>query len=131
MSVLTPPQILPLHYRNRRGDQVEVASVTATEAKNEFGVVLRAVQKHGAVAITKHDVPEVVVLSMEEFAALTQVHAAERKLDELRGEFDAQLAAMQTPAARAAAKRAFAASPRELGQAALALAQRTKQRRRG
>jgi antitoxin Phd len=121
----------PLSYRNRRGDQVEVASVTATEAKNEFGVVLRKAQQHGAIAITKHDAPEAVVLSMDEFLALTQMHAPERKLNLLREEFDAQFAAMQTPEAAAAAKRAFAASPRQLGEAAVALARRNKQHKSG
>ena len=133
MSLFSRRPASPLRYRNRRGERVDVESISASDAKNEFGLVLRAAQKHGAVAITKHDAFEVVVLSMEEFAALTETHAAERKLDDLRNEFDAQLASMQTPAAQAAAQSAFDASPRELGEAALALAQRSHfpRRKRG
>jgi hypothetical protein len=42
----------------------------------------------------------------------------------LNGEFDAMLARMQTPKARAGMKAAFAASPKELGKAAVAAARR-------
>ena len=87
---------------------------------------------HGhRVLITKHDAPEAVVLSMDEFLALTEMHQGERQLNLLRDQFDAQLAAMQTPEAKAAGRRLFAASPRELGQAALAGAQRRARLKRG
>jgi prevent-host-death family protein len=98
------------------------ASFTATDAKKEFGRVLEIVLRGGRVVITKHDAPKAVLLSMDEFSALTQ--ATERTLETLSGEFDALLASLQGPKARAGMKAAFDASPRELGRAAVAAARR-------
>jgi prevent-host-death family protein len=97
-------------------------SFTATGAKKEFGRVLEIVLRGGRVVITKHEAPKAVVLSMDEFHALTQ--ATERTLATLSGEFDALLAGMQTPSARAGMKAAFEASPRAVGRAAVAAARR-------
>jgi prevent-host-death family protein len=109
-------------FRNRRGEQVEASSVTATDAKKQFGRVLEMVLQGGAVVITKHDAPKAIVLSVEEFNALTRAPAG--TLDSLSADFDAMLARMQTPKARAAMKAAYRASPRELGKAAVAAARK-------
>jgi antitoxin Phd len=109
-------------FRNRRGEQVAASSVTATDAKKQFGRVLELVLKGGAVVITKHDAPKAILLSMDEFNALTQ--ATDSTLDRLSADFDALLARMQTPRARAGMKTAFGASPRELGRAAVAAARK-------
>jgi antitoxin Phd len=109
-------------YRLRRAAPAPAASFTATDAKKEFGRVLEIVLRGGRVVITKHDAPKAVVLSMDEFTALTQ--ATERTLEALSGHFDALLAGMQTPKARAGMKAAFDAGPRELGRAAVAAARR-------
>ena len=98
------------------------ASFTATVAKKEFGRLLDIVLRGGRVVITKHDAPRAVVLSMEDFHALTQ--ATERTLDTLSGEFDALLARMQTPKARAGLKAAFDAAPKAIGTAAVAAARK-------
>jgi prevent-host-death family protein len=109
-------------FRNRRGERVEAASFTATDAKKQFARVLELVLQGGAVVITKHDAPKAVLLSVDEFTALTR--ATEGTLDTLSAEFDALLARMQTPRARAGMKAAFAASPKELGKAAVAAARK-------
>jgi len=109
-------------FRNRRGERVEAASVTATNAKKEFGRVLETVMQGGMVVITKHDAPKAVLISVDEFDALAQ--ASQAKLDTLSKQFDALLARMQTPKARAGMKAAFDASPKQLGRAALAVARR-------
>lgn len=109
-------------FRNRRGQQVEAASVTATDAKKQFGRILELVLREGAVVITKHDAPKAIVLSMDEFDALTK--GAANSLDGLSADFDAMLARMQTPKARAGMKAAFGASPKELGRAAVAAARK-------
>jgi len=62
------------------------------------------------------------LLSVDEFNALAQ--ATEPKLQALTAEFDALLARMQTPKARAGMKAAFEASPKELGRAAVAAARK-------
>ncbi len=106
----------PSALSSYRGDRPGAAStVTATYAKNEFGRVLEKVipeGRHEAV-VTKHDEPKAVLISVREFNALT--NANRNKLDTLSGEFDALLARMQTPAARAGMKAAFDASPRQMG----------------
>jgi len=109
-------------FRNRRGDHLEAASYTATDAKNEFGRVLEMVTQGGAVVITKHDAPKAVLISVDEFNALS--HAREKRLVSLTNEFDALLAQMQTPQTRAAMRSAFESSPRQLGESAVAAARK-------
>ena len=108
--------------RNRRGERVDASSVTATDAKKEFGRLLEMVLRGGVVVITRHETPKAVLLSVDEFNALAR--APERTLESLSGEFDAMLARMQTPRARAGMKAAFDASPRQLGRAAVAAARK-------
>ena len=94
--------------------------VSASDAKNEFGRVLEIAIRGGAVVITKHDAPKAVLVSVEQFNALS--NAARTKLDTLSAEFDALLARMQTSGARRGMKAAFAASGKRLGKAAAAAA---------
>jgi prevent-host-death family protein len=109
-------------FRNHRGEWLDPSSITASDAKNEFARVLDMVVQGRVVVITKHDVPKAVLVSVEDFNALAQ--ATESKLDTLSGAFDALLARMQTPKARAGMKAAFAASPKQLGKAAIAAARK-------
>ena len=109
-------------FRNRRGDRVDAAAFTATEAKNEFGRALDIVRGGGVVVITSRDTPRAVLVSVDEFNALAR--RADRSLDTLTAEFDAMLARMQTPEARAAMKAAYHAAPERLGRAAVAAARR-------
>ena len=106
--------------RNRRGE--EPIKITATEAKNKLGEVLDRVIQGGMVLITKHETPKAVLLSMEEYGALSS--ATQSRLDTLNGEFDALLARMQTAKSRAGMKAAFAASPKQLGKAAIEAARK-------
>ena len=109
-------------FRNRRGEPVEASSVTATDAKKQFGRVLEIVLQGGAVVITKHDAPKAILLSVDEFNALTRT--TETKLDSLSADFDAMLARMQTPRARSGMQAAFGASPKALGRAAVTAARK-------
>jgi antitoxin Phd len=115
-----------LSFRNSDGDLVDVPSVPATRFKNEFGAIFEQAALGGAVAITKHNTPKAVLLSYAEFQALTR--SSSPVLDELDDEFDALLAGMQTPSARAGLAAAFDATPEELGRAAVKTA-RPKRRR--
>ena len=117
-----PPQPVLANLRNRRGERVEATSVTATDAKKEFGRVLERVIQGDVVVITKHDAPKAVLLPLETFNVLAG--AAERKLENLSHEFDALLARMQTSKARAGMRAAFGASPKQLGKAAVAAARK-------
>lgn len=109
-------------FRNRRGDRIDPASFSATEAKNQFARALDIVSHGGLVVITKHDAPKAVLVSVDDFNALAS--ASTRTLDTLSGQFDAMLARMQTPKARAGMRTAFNASPEELGKAAVAAARK-------
>jgi prevent-host-death family protein len=110
-------------FRNRRGQAVEASSVTATDAKKQFGRVLEMVLRGGAVVITKHDAPKAILLSVDEFNALTQATTG-GSLDSLSADFDAMLARMQTPRARSGMQAAFGASPKALGRAAVTAARK-------
>lgn len=98
------------------------ASISATDAKNEFGRILEKVIQGGTVVITKHHEPKAVLMSINHFNELSRANRA--RLDTLSGEFDALLARMQAPAARAGMKSAFNASPKQLGRAAVAAARK-------
>ena len=111
-------------FRNRRGEPVETASVTATDAKKEFGRVLEKVIQGGVVVITKHDAPKAVLISVDDFNRLSQTSGP--PIDTLREYFDGLSARMQTPKARAGMKAAFNATPKELGEAAVAYARRRR-----
>src|SRR5258706_12686246 len=100
--------------RDDRGRAVE--TVTATEAKNAFGRVLDTALSRGVVAITKREKVHAVVLSVEAYDAL--LNNSSRLLAGLESEFDALVATMETPRARAAGDALFAAKPAALGRAA-------------
>jgi prevent-host-death family protein len=108
--------------RIRRSGYGERVSFSATEAKNEFGRLLEKAMQGATVEITRHDVPKAVLMSMDEYHALS--HVAQNQLDSLSNEFDALLAQMQTPKSRRAMKSAFDASPGQLGKAAVAAARK-------
>jgi antitoxin Phd len=96
-------------------------TVPAAAAKNQFGRLLESAIKGNRVVITKHDVPKAVLISMEDYQALS---GPRPKLDSLREEVDALVAKMQTPKARAAVRSLFKATPKQLGQAAVAAARK-------
>jgi antitoxin Phd len=98
-------------------DRTRRASVTATEAQNNFGRVLSDVARGEVVYITRYDRPEAVVLSMDRFEALSGAEAI--SLDALTQEFDQMLARMQTPEAAAGAEAFFGMGDSELGEAAV------------
>jgi len=96
--------------------------LASTTAKNEFGRIMEMAMHTGPVCITRHRTPRAVLVSIEEYEDL--VRSKRSPLDELSSEFDALLAQMQRPEARAAMDAAFNASPELLGQAAVREASR-------
>lgn len=101
-----------------------LTTVSATEAKNNFGAVLDRALTHGRVSITKHDEVRAVLLSLPEYEAL--VRKRQDSLASLSQEFDGLVERMQTPKARRAGRALFDATPARLGRAAVA-----QQRRKG
>jgi antitoxin Phd len=107
----------------------ELPSVTATELKNSTADVFDQVAARRAVAITRHDKPRAVLLSVEAYEALTgqEPEYLQGLMEKYRGMLDR----MQGPEQRAAAERAFSATPAELGAAAVAAARRTALEQQG
>jgi prevent-host-death family protein len=104
-------------FRNRKGELVSMPEIPASQAKTSFGELLDRVATTGGVAITRHSVPKAVVISWEEFEALSKSRSD--SLEALADEFEGLLASMQTPRASAAMAKVFSSSPEELGRAAV------------
>ena len=102
----------------------DMPTISATELKNATADVFEQVAARRAVAITRHDKTRAVLLSVEQYEALT----GQRPdwLEQLHEEYQGMLDRMQGPEQRAAADRAFNATPEELGEAALWAAQQKK-----
>ena len=96
--------------------------IPATRLKNELASILDQAARDGVVAITRHNAPRAVLLSMEEFESLLE--ARSQRLDDLGAQFDGLLAGMQTGAARKGMQAAFEASPESLGRAAVKAARK-------
>lgn len=94
--------------------------VTASALVTGMQQVSHTVLTQGAVVVTKHDQPTMVLLSIERYRELEQASAPD--LDALTRDFDAMYARMQAPGARRRMADAFAASPARMGKAALAAA---------
>ena len=111
-----------LTFRNKQGEWVDIQRVPATTIKNRFASVLEQAVRGRPVAITWHDTTKAILISYEEFEALTGERS--RSLDALGAQFDGLLARMQAPAARKGMDTAFNASPRALGRAAVKAARK-------
>lgn len=100
----------------------ELPTVTATELKHSTADVLDQVSAGKAFAITRHDKPRAVLISLEHYKELT--HSESDWLADLHAEYRGVLDEMQSPEQKAAARRLFEATPEELGAAAVRGAQR-------
>lgn len=94
-----------------------IESFTSTEAKNCFGTMLDKARRGDVVTITRHDKPSAVLLSVEAYEALLAQRAD--PLAALRTAFDQRLAQMGTPQAKVGVRALFAATPKDLGRAAV------------
>jgi PHD/YefM family antitoxin component YafN of YafNO toxin-antitoxin module len=92
-------------------------SVSASKMVGAMQQVTNTVMTHGAVVVTRHDQPSMVLLSVDRYLELEQ--AAAPNLDALTQRFDDLYAGMQGDAAALAMEDAFALSPAQLGQAAV------------
>jgi len=112
-------------YQNKSTPSPRVAempTISATELKNATADVFEQVASRRAVAITRHDKPRAVLLSVEQYEALTGQQNPDW-LEKLHEEYRGMLDRMQGPKQRAAAEKLFKATPEELGEAALWAAQ--------
>ena len=95
----------------------ELPTITATELKNATADVFEQVAAKQAIAITRHEKPRAILLSVEQYETLTGQQP--EWLEKLHEEYRGMLERMQGPEQRAAAKRAFNATPEQLGKAAV------------
>lgn len=99
----------------------ELPTVSATKLVAGMQKVTSAVMSHGAIVVTKHDEPTMVLMSIDRYLKLER--AAAPDLDALTRQFDEMFARMQGEPASQAMEDAFAMTPRELGKAAVRAAQ--------
>ena len=90
---------------------------SATQVKNQWGDLVRAVRASVSVAVTHHDKVEMVVVEVgryREMAALVEGinGRGQTALAELSAEFDRHLAALQAPDARDRVEAAMASRGR-------------------
>jgi len=100
----------------------QLPTLSATKLVAGMQKATRAVMAQGAVVITRHDEPTMVLMSVERYLELEQ--AARPDLDALSSRFDDMLARMQGEQAGRAMAGAFAMSEQELSDAALRAARR-------
>lgn len=91
--------------------------VAATRLVEGMQKVTSTVMAHGAVLVTRHDQPSMVLMSVDRYVQLRQ--AAEPDLDELTRKFEEMFVRMQEPEAAQRMTEAFGMSPTQLGEAAI------------
>jgi len=92
-------------------------SVSATSLVAGMQKVTRTVLAEGAIVITRHDEPTMVLMSVDRYLKLEQ--AAAPNLDALTRQFDDMFSRMQGPDAAQAMADAFAMEPEAMGAAAV------------
>lgn len=126
-------------------------SLSLTEANRTLDHVLDRVAAGSVITITRHGKPGAVLIPVETYEqllanqkplgplrshseeSLAQIRTNEQLLSgpdplaALRDQFDARFARMQTPVHRAGVDALFAATPEELGRAAVRAAQKRKE----
>lgn len=95
----------------------DLPAFSATKLVGGMQKVTSAVLAHGAVVVTKHDEPVMVLMSIDRFLKLEQ--AAEPNLDALTQQFDDMFSRMQGKEAAKRMADAFAMTPGQLGESAV------------
>lgn len=121
MSALPAVIAAPTAPPTGRQRMQALPSVSATQLVSGMNKVTSTVMAHGAVVVTRHEQPSMVLMSVERYLALQQ--AAEPDLDQLTLRFDEMYQRMQAPGAAGRMADAFAMAPDQLADAALAAAQ--------
>ena len=99
----------------------ELPTVSATRLVAGMQKVTSAVLAEGAVVVTRHDQPSMVLMSIDRYLKLRQ--AAEPDLDNLTRQFDDMYARMQVPGTAEAMEDAFGTDSEALGDSAVRAAE--------
>jgi len=97
-------------------------TVSASRLVAGMQKVTSAVMTEGAVVVTRHDQPSMVLMSIDRYLKLRE--AAEPDLNNLTERFDAMYARMQAPGVADAMEDVFGMDPEALGDAAVQAAER-------
>jgi len=97
-------------------------TVSASRLVAGMQKVTSAVMTEGAVVVTRHDQPSMVLMSIDRYLKLRE--AAEPDLNNLTERFDAMYARMQAPGVAEAMEDVFGLDPEALGGAAVQAAER-------
>ncbi|MEO7744512.1 MAG: type II toxin-antitoxin system Phd/YefM family antitoxin [Usitatibacter sp.] len=117
-----------LKFRTANGDMRSLEPIPASRLKNAPGAIVDQAAAGRPVVITKHRAKRVVIISYDDFEALAR--ARDPGLGALEARFDAMFEGMQKPASKRAAEAAFAATPEDMGRAAVAAARPPRKARR-
>jgi antitoxin Phd len=99
-----------------------IESFSITEFKEQARDVIDRVAQRRAVAISRHNTPEAVLIAVEDYLELLTLR--EERLNLLTQRYDEMVKRMRTPEAAAGVDALFDATPAELGRAAVAAAKR-------
>lgn len=99
------------------GGEDRPGTVSATEAQNNFGLILDRVNREGAVVIERYGRPAAAVVPISEYRAHSKPTTG--SLAALAAEYDARMASMQEPLAAGTVERLFDMTSEELGRAAV------------
>ncbi len=100
----------------------------ASEVKASWRGTVAAANAFGQVIVTNYNRPEVVVISIDEYARLKSDAISNDPLKTLRAEFDRELAVLREPKTPARLREAFASTPRRVARVAKARATRRKKK---
>ena len=102
--------------RDQQHRLTQLPTVSATQLAEGMSSVTHTVLSQGAVLVTRHDQPAMVLVSVDRFLELEA--AAEPNLDALTQQFDELFSRMQGPDAARRMGEAFSMTPAKLGKAA-------------
>ncbi len=117
-----------LKFRTASGELRSLEPIPASRLKNAPGAIVDQAAAGRPVVITKHGAKRVVLIAFDDFEALAR--ARDPGLGALEARFDALFEGMQKQSSRRAAAAAFAATPQELGHAAVEAARPARKARR-
>lgn len=101
----------------------QLPTIASSVLLAKFHSTTAAVAKHGAMLVTRHDQPSLVLVSLERYREWEE--ASSPSLDALAREFDEMYGAMQTQGAADRMAIAFAMNPSTLGHTAASAAAAT------
>ena len=96
----------------------------ASDVKSQWRSIVDQANDVGEVIVTNYNRPEVVVVSVDQYAKLKEQAAANDPLARIRADLDRKLAWLREPGAAAELDAIFHSTPEEIAAAANALAAR-------